>query len=66
MVTTVTKNKRPLSLAEQQRNLALLECLAHPEQIIDRSRPLPASIADHLEQTINLLGSLVVDDHLRR
>jgi hypothetical protein len=61
-----TTNKRPMSLAEQRRQLALLECQAHPQAILDRSRALPESITESLEQTINTLASIMLYEHMQR
>lgn len=66
MVATPAKTKRPQSLAEQQKSLALLECLARPENILRRDVALPASIAANLEQTVNSLASLMFDEHMQQ
>lgn len=65
-ITTVTKKpaKRQPSLSEQARKLALLECLAQPTEIIDRSRPLSSAVERNLETTINTLAQMLLLEEL--
>jgi hypothetical protein len=47
---------KPQSFTEQSKALALLEMAAHPEQVLDRARPLSPAIESNLEDLIKELG----------